>query len=475
MRAKILRRLLVCAALGLALPLLAMAAATPTAGGKSAQAEKSATPTAQASIATQAATATQSPSPAEAPGGKAADPEPEKQVGFPDDMYGWVLPKDNPQTPQKIALGRALFFDRRLSGDDKESCSTCHEPDKGFTDQLPTSMGIHNQFGKRNAPTVIDAMFNIAQFWDGREPTLEDQARRPILNPIEMGAASEQAVVDKLKSIPDYQKGFMEVFGHAPNYDDLVRAIASYERTQVAFDSPFDKFMAGDNDAIDEQQKRGWSIFNGKGRCMSCHGLNPTRPLFSDDRFHNIGVSAHKSNFVELARKALKVVEKGGGAEQIDQLAIQTDMSELGRFLVTKQPHDIGAFRTMGLRNLLVTEPYFHDGSQATLWDTIDHYNKGGVQNPYLDGGIVPLGLSDQEIDDLAAFLKSLTSPRYAAAAEEEFQAQLKRSKTDRPQRDTEAAMGLKGRNGPGLGGPFGDIGPGQDQMQENPALLGGD
>lgn len=475
MRAKILRSLLVCAAFGLTLPISAKAAETPAAGAKSAQAQKSPAPAAPASAATQAATPTQSPAAAEAPGGKAADPEPEKQVGFPDDMYGWVLPKDNPQTPQKIALGRALFFDRRLSGDDKESCSTCHEPDKGFTDQIPTSLGIHNQFGKRNAPTVIDAMFNIAQFWDGREPTLEDQARRPILNPIEMGAASEQAVVDKLKSIPDYQKGFMEVFGHAPNYDDLVRAIASYERTQVAFDSPFDKFMAGDDSAIDEQQKRGWSIFNGKGRCMSCHGWNPTRPLFSDDRFHNIGVSAHKSNFVELARKALKVVEKGGGAEQIDQLAIQTDMSELGRFLVTKQPHDIGAFRTMGLRNLLVTEPYFHDGSQATLWDTIDHYNKGGVQNPYLDGGIVPLGLSDQEIDDLAAFLKSLSSPRYAAAAEDEFQAQLKRSKTDRPQRDTEAAMGLKGRNGPGLGGPFGDIGPGQDQMQENPALLGGD
>jgi cytochrome c peroxidase len=150
-------------------------------------------------------------------------------------------------------------------------------------------------------------------------------------------------------------------------------------------------------------------------------------------------------------------------------------MSELGRFLVTKEPHDIGAFRTMGLRNLLVTEPYFHDGSQATLWDTIDHYNKGGVQNPYLDGGIVPLGLSEPEIDDLVAFLKSLTSPRYTDAAEHEYAAQLARSKTDRPQRDVDAAMGLKGRNGPGLAGPFGDIGPGQDQMQENPALLGGD
>src|SRR5579871_2326098 len=424
----------------------------------------------------------QSPAPSASPaldinaGGKLADPEPANQAGFPHDLYRWVLPDDNLERPAaKIALGRALFFDRRLSADDKESCSTCHDPEKGFTDQLPTSMGIHNQFGKRNAPTIVNANFNILQFWDGREPTLEEQAKRPILNPIEMGMPDEKSVIAKLNAAPEYQKAFVEVFGHPPNYDDMVKAIASFERTQVAFDSPFDKFMAGDDKALTEQQQRGWSIFNGKGRCMACHGVNPVQPMFSDNRFHNIGVSAHNKDFVGLARNALKVIAGGGNAaEQIDQLAIQTDMSELGRFLVTKQPHDIGAFRTMGLRNLLVTEPYFHDGSQATLWDTIDHYNKGGVQNPYLDGGIVPLGLSEPEIDDLVAFLKSLTSPRYADAAEHEYAAQLARSRTDRPQRDVDAAMGTKGRNDPNLSGPFGDIGPDQDQMQENPALLGG-
>jgi cytochrome c peroxidase len=233
--------------------------------------------------------------------------------------------------------------------------------------------------------------------------------------------------------------------------------------------------MAGDSRAISDAAKRGWSIFNGKGRCMSCHGWNPTQPLFSDFKFHNIGVSAHKSDFVPLARKALAIIEKGASAEQIDQLAIQTDMSGLGRFLVTKQPHDIGAFRTMGLRNLLVTQPYFHDGSQQTLWDTLDHYNKGGVQNPYLDGGIVPLGLSEAEEDDLVAFLATLTSPEYEKEAKQEYDLQFKRSRTDRPQRDTAAAMGLKGRNGPGFDGPFGDIGPAQSEMGENPALLGGD
>jgi cytochrome c peroxidase len=394
------------------------------------------------------------------------------EAGFPDDLYGWVIPANNPQTPAKIALGQALFQDRRLSADNTKNCESCHVPEKGFTDQLPTSMGIHNQFGQRNAPTVLNAMFNVTQFWDGRAPTLEDQAKQPILNPIEMGMKSSDDVVAKVKAIPEYQTRFHEIFGREPNYDDIAAAIAAFERTQFSFDTPFDKFMAGDQKAISESAKRGWSIFNGKGRCMSCHGWNPTQPLFTDMKFHNIGVSAHKANFVPLARKALVTLSQNGGTLQIDQLAIASDMSGLGRFLVTKQPHDIGGFRTMGLRNLLVTQPYFHDGSQQTLWDTIDHYNKGGVQNPYLDGGIVPLGLSESQEDDLVAFLASLTSPQYKKVAQEEYAAQLKRSRTDRPQRDVAAAMGHKGRNGPGIAGPFGDIGP--EQTLEDPALLGG-
>jgi len=406
--------------------------------------------------------------------GPLADPKSKNQVGFPAELYSWVIPPDNPQTPDKIALGKELFFEDGLSADGKISCDHCHGPNKGFTDQLPTSMGIHNQFGQRNAPTILNALFSTTQFWDGRAKTLEDQAKQPILNPIEMGMKSPDEVVAKLKSL-GYGEKFQKVFAHDVTYDDMARAIAAYERTQLAFDTPFDHFMAGDQNAISDSAKRGWSVFNGKGRCMSCHGWNPTQPLFTDFKFHNIGVSAHKSDFVPLARKALAIIAGGASSEKIDQLAIQTDMSGLGRFLVTKQPHDIGGFRTMGLRNLLVSQPYFHDGSQQTLWDTIDHYNKGGVQNPYLDGGIVPLGLSESEEDDLVAFLATLTSPEYQAMAKEEYDLQFKRSRTDRPQRDTEAAMGLKGRNGPGLGGPFGDIGPGQSTMGENPALLGGD
>jgi cytochrome c peroxidase len=407
--------------------------------------------------------------------GASAEPKTIRQAGFPAELYQLVVPPDNPQTPAKVALGKALFFDSRLSVDNTVSCANCHDPDKGFTDQLRTSMGVHAKFGQRNAPTVLNAMFNIEQFWDGRRPTLEDQARDPILNPIEMGMPDQQTAVKKLSSIPLYQKEFNAVFGRAPDYDDLVKAIAAYERTQVAFDSPFDRFMAGDDKALTAQQKRGWALFNGQGRCMSCHGWNPTRPLFTDDRYHNIGVSAHNAKFVSHARQALTLLSQAGGPEQIDRLAISTDISEVGRFLVSKQPHDIGAFRTMGLRNLFVTQPYFHDGSQATIWDTLDHYNKGGVQNPFLDGGIVPLGLTEPQEDDLAALMLSLTSQRYMAQAKKEYARQFKLSRTARPQRDTAAATGLTGRKGPGFAGPFGDIGPGQNAMNLNPALLGGD
>jgi cytochrome c peroxidase len=395
------------------------------------------------------------------------------QKGFPSDLYRWVIPPDNRQTAAKVALGKELFFDMRLSEDNTQACTSCHDPAKGFTDQQPTSDGIHHQFGQRNAPTILNSMFNVLQFWDGRADTLEEQAEGPILNPVEMGMKSPEEVVAKVTGIQEYQPKFRDAFGAAPSWDNIRKALTAYERTLVDFDSPFDAFVNGDQNAISEQAKRGWSLFNGKGRCMSCHGWNPTQPMFSDNRFHNIGVSAHKSDFVPLARKALDVLAAGGGTLQIDKLAIGTDMSGLGRFLVTKQPHDIGGFRTMGLRNLLLTEPYFHDGSQTTLWDVIDHYNKGGVPNPFLDGGIVPLGLTEAEIDDLVAFLATLTSPEYADTAKTEFEAQQTRARSDRPQRDTDAALGLKGRNGPGFSGPFGDIEPGGNE--ENPALLGGD
>ena len=192
-------------------------------------------------------------------------------------------------------------------------------------------MGIHHAFGQRNAPTVLNALFNTLQFWDGRAPTLEKQIEGPILNPIEMGNKSFDDVVAKVKAIPEYQQSFQTVFNGAVTMDDIEKAIAAYERTQIAFDTPFDRFMAGDQNAISASAKRGWSLFNGKGRCMTCHGWNPTQPMFSDNRFHNIGVSAHKSDFVPLARKALVLISQGGGGAAATRPTRDPDRHERAR------------------------------------------------------------------------------------------------------------------------------------------------
>jgi cytochrome c peroxidase len=398
--------------------------------------------------------------------GKQAEPAKIDQTGMPRALYRAVVPVAEVDA---IALGKKLFFDARLSVDDTVACATCHDPDKGFTDHRTTSVGVKGQVGHRNAPTVLNALFGETQFWDGRARTLEDQAKLPILNPIEMGQKSPEAVIEKL-SKTEYPAEFQRVFHRAPTYEDLARAIASYERTQLAFDAPFDRWLAGEEDAIDASARRGWTLFNGRGRCMSCHQINLTSPLGTDNSFHNIGVSAHKANFVELARKALKMIDSGDPTE-VDRAALETDFSELGRFLVTKQPNDVGAFKTIQLRNVLVTGPYFHDGSQATLWDVCDHYNKGGVQNPFLDGGIQRLGLSEKEIDDLVAFLASLTSSRYTEPGKAELARQRALSRTTRPQRDLAAANGKKARQ---LTGPFGDVAPARGPQDKDPAEIGG-
>lgn len=330
-------------------------------------------------------------------------------------------------------------------------------------DHKTTSVGIKNQRGQRNSPTVLNAMFNATQFWDGRAATLEDQAKLPILNPIEMGMPNAEAVVAKVQGIPEYASAFQKLNGRAPTYEDIAAAIAAFERTQFSGNAPFDRFIAGDDKAIDASAKRGWALFNGKGRCNECHAGNSVSPLFSNQKFHNIGIAAHKQDFVALAREGLERV-KSGDQKQIDELALETKFSELGRFMVTKRTNDIGAFKTPTLRNILVTGPYMHDGSMDTLWDVMDHYNKGGVPNPFLDGGMQRLGLTEAEIDDLVAFLTTLTDDRFAAYGKQEL-ARQKGLKNKRPQRDTAVALGKKGN--------LGDVAPTPDIARKNPATNG--
>jgi cytochrome c peroxidase len=376
-----------------------------------------------------------------------AQPKPLLQVGAPIEMTREEIPADNPQTPEKIALGRQLFFDRRLSVDATVSCSTCHDPAFAFTDRRPTSVGVHGRVGQRNAPTVLNALYNKTQFWDGRVNTLEEQATLPIVNHVEMGQPNLEAAVAQIAAVNEYQQAFRAVFGRSVNGADLLRAIASYERTQVSFDSPFDHFIAGEKNAIDDSARRGWELFNNQARCNKCHALTDTQrdtTFFTDNDFHNIGVLVVKHNVVTLARQAEQLVNSAD-KEAIDHAAIQTDMSALGRFLITKQEKDIASFKTPNIRNVLVTAPYFHDGSSETLWDVIDHYNKGaGLQNPYLDEDIQPLALTERDIDDLVAFMASLTSANYKEQGDAELARQRSLKLTNRPQRDTARAFGPK-------------------------------
>lgn len=338
------------------------------------------------------------------------------------------IPQDNPQTPEKIRLGEKLFLDKRFSSTGTVSCSTCHDPAKGFTDSpLKTSQGINKLTGTRNAPTVINAAYMAKQFWDGRSPDLEDQARHPLINPVEMGLKNHEPVLKIVRTDPAYVQAFKAVFGKSGEQvtmKEVTQAIASFERTVVSGDSPFDRwYFGGDKKAMTAQQVRGFNLFVGQGRCVSCHVIEQTQALFTDNRFHNIGVgiNAIQKDVPRLAGEFLKAKAAGTDVD----VAVLTDKktSELGRFAVTDQFDEIGAFKTSTLRNIAATAPYMHDGSLKTLKDVVVHYNNGGVTkkgdkvNDFLSGGIRPLDLNDQQVADLVAFMEALTSPQYASLA----------------------------------------------------------
>ncbi len=376
-----------------------------------------------------------------------AEPRSSNQVGFPAALTASAIPPASPLTPAAVALGEKLFFDARLSDDGTVACATCHDPARAFTDGRPVSIGIHGRAGQRNAPTILNALYNKTQFWDGRVDTLEQQAALPITNPFEMGSSSISAAISRIAGDKDYQVQFMRAFGRDVNEQDMLRAIATYERTLASFDSPFDHFITGDAGAISDSAKRGWELFNTKARCNLCHALADDKrdvTVFTDNDFHNIGIGILRHRVGPLAQQAERELAQGR-LPDVDTAAIASDMSVLGRFLITKRQNDIAAFKTPDLRNILVTGPYFHDGSMQTLWDVVDHYNKGdGLTDPWLDEDIQPLAMTEAEIDDLVAFLASLTSSPYKEAGDHEYARQLALSRVDRPQRDTARAFSPK-------------------------------
>lgn len=365
-----------------------------------------------------------------APAAAAAPPVAAPAVDISNPLLGLPpvpVPADNPQTPAKIALGDKLFHDARFSIDGSISCASCHDDKRAFTDNLAVSVGHHGLTGTRNAPTVINAAFYKSQFWDGREPDLEGQSKQPFINPVEGGLPNHQPILEIVRTDPDYQTAFKEVFdteGPQLTIDHVAKAIASFERSIVAGNSAFDRFyFKGDQAALTEQQQRGFKLFIGQGRCVSCHIIEQDQALFSDSRFHNIGVgiNAIQQDVPRLAEAFLEAKAKGGDVDQM----VLTDQksSELGRFAVTDRFDDLGAFKTPTLRNIALTAPYMHDGSLKTLKEVVIHYNNGGVTpasakvNDFLSGGIRPLNMSDAQLDDLVAFLQALTSQQYVNTA----------------------------------------------------------
>jgi cytochrome c peroxidase len=297
-------------------------------------------------------------------------------LGLPAAAAQW--PAGDPPTAARIELGRALFFDPRLSRDGTVACASCHDPAHGFADPRPRSRGVGGAESARHAPAAVNRLFAGAQFWDGRAADLESQLRFPLLEPHEMAMPSTDAVAAAVAGVSGYARLFAAAYGD-PRIDfaRIARALAAYERTLVSGDSPFDRFAAGHASALSPAAQRGLTAFRGRGHCATCH----LGPNFTDERFHNTGVG-------------------------MDQPS-----PDLGRWTVTQRDEDRGAFKTPTLRNVAQTAPYMHDGSLATLADVVAHYDTGGLRNAWLSRELQPLMLSQQEQADLVAFLEALSAP----------------------------------------------------------------
>ena len=317
--------------------------------------------------------------------------------------------KSNPPKNRKLELGRTLFFDKRLSADGTVSCATCHDPAAAFASRDAVSKGVREQSGTRNAPTLLNSFFGKSYFWDGRVSTLEDQAKQPLLNVNEMGMQNEPALIERVSAIDDYRESFRRVFPREGiTIDSITGAIAVFERSLVSRNSPFDRFIGGDKKALTELQKQGWELFKGKAKCLDCHSYSAAAPFFTDAQFHNTGVQAKELTFETLSQRADEV--KSDSNRNLSTLAHDPQFSDPGRFLVTSDMKDLGAFKTPTLRDIELTGPYIHDGSIRTLLDVLRFYNQGGVKTPILDKKIAPLNLTEQEMNAIVEFLRALTS-----------------------------------------------------------------
>lgn len=301
---------------------------------------------------------------------------------------------------REIELGRKLFLDRRLSANGKMACATCHVPSEGFTQSSrPTPQGRDGRPLRRNAPSLLNVAFAHPLMHDGAAPSLEVQILTPLLAPDEMANASFDALEARLAGIPDYAEAFNRVFGAAPTMATIGKSLAAYQRSLIAGDAPFDRWRyRGDATAMPEAARRGFAMFTGRGGCSGCHTIGETHALLSDNQMHNTGVGAR----LRLADDTS--ISRHDGAT-IDFARA----GDRGRNEITGRADDLFKYRTPSLRNVAITAPYMHDGSIATLEEVVRFYDRGGIANANLDPAIKPLGLSDDDVRDLVAFLTSLT------------------------------------------------------------------
>jgi cytochrome c peroxidase len=339
------------------------------------------------------------------------------------------LPADNAVTEEKVRLGRKLFFDRRLSANNTISCAMCHIAEQGFAqNELRNPVGIEGKSVRRNAPSIYNVAYASLLFHDGREMSLENQVWQPLLANNEMGNLSIGLVIERIRSLADYDTLFAAAFGRGPDVKTIGMALASYERMLVSGNSGFDRwYFDNDKTALGTAAQRGFALFRGKARCIACHTVGSEVALFTDGEFHNTGIGYYSTMRPAVAE--LDMLLAPGHSERVRTDLLKTtgtaQFRDLGRYEVTGLPADRWRYRTPTLRNVELTAPYMHDGSLASLRDVLEFYNRGGVPNEVLDPLIRPLGLRDAEIDDLLAFLQALTGSNVGALVADAFAAPI--------------------------------------------------
>ena len=364
-----------------------------------------------------------------------------------------AIPADNPITPEKIDLGRKLFFDKRLSINNTISCASCHIPEQGFTNnEISTAVGVEGRSVLRNAPTILNVAYQEHLFLDGREISLENQVWQPLTTRAEMAAPSIGYVINKIRRMSDYDGLFEVAFeNRGPDISTIGQALASYQRTLLSGDSPFDRwYFNGRQDAISDSAKRGFAVFAGKGQCVICHRINKDHALFVDHDFHNTGLGYAVSTGKKLANKpkTTRVQLAPGIFAEISQSAIDAvsrhkNANDLGLYRITENPNDRWKFRTQTLRNIALTAPYMHNGEFGTLREVIDFYDQGGIPNELLSKFIRPLGLSETEKQDLESFLLTLTGSNVPDIVADSFAAEIGELSKDDPNWAHEKTLGF--------------------------------